>query len=89
VDAFPPNGYGLHNRAGNVWEWCGDWWTTEHPAGRLTNPTGPRTGTGKVMRGGSYLCHHTYCNRYRVAARTRNTLDSAGGNLGFRCARDA
>jgi formylglycine-generating enzyme len=89
VDAFPPNRYGLHNMAGNAWEWCADWWSAKHPPGLLTNPTGRRTGTEKVMRGGSYLCHRTYCNRYRVAARTRNTPDSAGGNLGFRCAGDA
>lgn len=90
VDAFAPNGFGLHNVAGNVWEWCTDWWTTRHPRTvPLTNPTGPRAGTAKVVRGGSYLCHHSYCNRYRVAARTANTPDSSTGNMGFRCARDA
>ena len=76
VDAFPANDYGLHNMAGNVWEWCADPWS---PASG---------GDPRVMRGGSYLCHESYCNRYRVAARTSNTVDSSGGNLGFRCVRD-
>ncbi|WP_431039372.1 formylglycine-generating enzyme family protein [Streptomyces sp. P6-2-1] len=89
ADAFPPNGYGLHNVAGNVWEWCADRWTTEHSARPASDPRGPRRGTSRVMRGGSYLCHHSYCNRYRVAARTSNTPDSTAGNLGFRCAWDA
>ena len=74
VDAFPPNGFGLYNVAGNVWEWCADRWSGGDPA--------------RVMRGGSYLCHESYCNRYRAAARTRNTPDSSTGNLGFRCAAD-
>lgn len=90
VDAFRPNGYGLYNMSGNVWEWCGDRWTTAHDAGRIpTDPAGPRRGDRRVLRGGSYLCHHSYCNRYRVAARTANTPDSTSGNTGFRCARDA
>lgn len=84
VDAFAPNGYGLHNVAGNVWEWCADRWGTEHRS--LINPRGPKTGTDRVIRGGSYLCHESYCNRYRVAARTANSPDSTSGNTGFRCA---
>ncbi|MCW6004186.1 formylglycine-generating enzyme family protein [Micromonospora sp. CPCC 205371] len=86
ADSFAPNGFGLYNMAGNVWEWCADWWTTHHDATLSTNPTGPASGTARVMRGGSYLCHDSYCNRYRVAARTSNDPESAAGNLGFRCA---
>ncbi|WOX20806.1 formylglycine-generating enzyme family protein [Streptomyces solicathayae] len=73
VTAFRPNGYGLHNVVGNVWEWCADWFAPE---------------TSRVMRGGSYLCHDSYCNRYRVAARSSNTPDSSTGNIGFRVAAD-
>jgi len=88
VSAFRPNGYGLYNTAGNVWEWCADWFTADVPArDGEDNPTGPPTGTAKVIRGGSYLCHASYCNRYRVAARTANTPDSTTGHTGFRCAR--
>lgn len=88
VDAFPPNGFGLFNTSGNVWEWCADWWGTDHGTGPHTDPTGPEQGTARVMRGGSYLCHDSYCNRYRVAARTANSPDSSVGNTGFRCVRD-
>ncbi|MBJ3809820.1 formylglycine-generating enzyme family protein [Streptomyces flavofungini] len=89
VDAFAPNGFGLYHMAGNVWEWCADWWSTDHATARPAhNPQGPPTGTAKVIRGGSHMCHASYCNRYRVAARTANTVDSGGGHTGFRCARD-
>jgi formylglycine-generating enzyme required for sulfatase activity len=91
ADAFPTNGYGLHNVAGNVWEWCGDYWSTDHPSdddGPIDDPTGPDRGDQRVMRGGSYLCHRSYCNRYRVAARSKNTPDSSTGNIGFRLVRD-
>jgi formylglycine-generating enzyme required for sulfatase activity len=88
VDAFPPNDFGLYSVTGNTWEWCADWFDTEyHRTAGLDNPAGPPTGTAKVMKGGSFLCHKSYCNRYRVAARSSNTPDSSGSNIGFRCCR--
>lgn len=90
VKSFPPNDYGLYEVAGNAWEWCNDWFSPDfHVDGPRENPTGPADGEAKVMRGGSYLCHRSYCNRYRVAARSANTPDSTTGNLSFRCAADA
>jgi len=76
VTAFEPNGYGLLNVAGNVWEWTGDPWSV----GRMVDPG------ARVIRGGSYLCHASYCNRYRVSARTLSTPDSSTGHQGFRVA---
>lgn len=75
ANAFEPNGYGLFNMVGNVWEWTADSWSESRP--QL-----------KAMRGGSYLCHRSYCNRYRVSARTSNAVDAASSHLGFRCAAD-
>jgi formylglycine-generating enzyme required for sulfatase activity len=87
ADAFPPNEYGLFNMTGNVWEWCADWFhPTHHLEGSDRDPSGPPTGTARVMRGGSYLCHDSYCRRYRVSARSANTPDSSTGNIGFRVA---
>jgi formylglycine-generating enzyme required for sulfatase activity len=89
AQSFPPNGFGLYNMSGNVWEWVSDWSSNSfHIRGPRENPKGPINGSTKVIRGGSYLCHDSYCNRYRVAARSANTPDSSTGNLGFRCVMD-
>jgi sulfatase modifying factor 1 len=86
IDAFPPNGYGIYSITGNTWEWCADWFDAEfHRTADRNNPPGPSTGTGRVLKGGSFLCHKSYCNRYRVAARTSNTPDSSLAHTSFRC----
>ncbi len=89
VDSFPPNGFGLFNAVGNAWEWCADFFDPGwHIQATRTDPTGPPSGVTKVMKGGSYLCHESYCRRYRNAARTFAALDTSTGHIGFRVARD-
>jgi formylglycine-generating enzyme required for sulfatase activity len=90
VDAFEPNGFGLFNLVGNSWEWCQDWFSPDdHARASLENPRGPPTGGARAMRGGSYLCHASYCLRYRVSARSSSPPDTSTGHLGFRVARSA
>ncbi|MGC4026292.1 MAG: formylglycine-generating enzyme family protein [Mesorhizobium sp.] len=80
---FEPNAYGLYNMSGNVWEWCEDIWVAG-PASNLRT-----ISKSRVIRGGSYLCHESYCNRYRTSSRSKNTAESSTGHMGFRCALDA
>lgn len=88
VTAFPPNKFGLYNMLGNAWEWTQDWWSIRHPSHFQENPKGPASGRDKVKKGGSYMCHKSYCYRYRCAARSQNSADTTASNLGLRCVSD-
>lgn len=102
VKSYPPNGYGLYDMAGNVWEWCSDWYRADAYARRagpvaVRNPAGPSDFWDpteplvpkRVVRGGSFLCHVTYCESYRTAARRGTAVDTGMSHQGFRCAKSA
>jgi sulfatase modifying factor 1 len=91
-DSFEPNAFGLYNVSGNVWEWTSDWMSTDWHAQELPetrlNPIGPSSGESRVTKGGSFLCHESYCTRYRLSARSGLTPDSSLSHTGFRLAAD-
>lgn len=101
VKSFPPNGFELYDIAGNVWEWTSDWYDAGYyrvakEQGVIENPKGPESSNDppepyipkKVMRGGSYLCHETYCESYRVSARMKASPDTGSNHVGFRTVKD-
>jgi formylglycine-generating enzyme required for sulfatase activity len=100
VKSFPPNEAGLYDMAGNVWEWCLDWYHSDYyrclnSSALTTNPLGPSTSfdpympnaSQKVVRGGSFLCNDSYCAGYRSAARMKSSPDTGLQHTGFRCVR--
>ena len=100
VKSFRPNGYGLYDVAGNVWEWCSDWYHPDYyeqikndllvdprGAGKSFDPMEP-TINKKIVKGGSFLCHDSYCKGYRVSARMKTSPDTGLEHTGFRCVKD-
>ena len=101
VKSFSPNGYGLYDMAGNVWEWCSDWYRSDYyqtlvdKGSVAQNPQGPDSpfdpaepGEKKrVHRGGSFLCNDQYCSRYIVGTRGKGEVNTGTNHLGFRCVR--